>query len=209
MAAESAVQSGDGFSYREEEIMDEAIAQSQKSKDPDMKVGAVLVSSNNEILGRGYNCHPKVKEGLDSNDVFPWTKDKNDFTKNKHYYVCHAELNAIVNAKLSGQDMKQVEGQNKDQIKGSSLYVTHQPCFECAKLIVQFELKEVIFLLKKKKKSESMVYEAAEKTFSHSIVVAKSYKEHMEAKYPSDYRQSEKSKESFMKLMADSSVFEQ
>jgi dCMP deaminase len=47
--------------------------------------------------------------------------------------VCHAELNAIVN-------------KNSSDIKGCMLYTTLFPCNECAKLILQSGIKEIIYL---------------------------------------------------------------
>ncbi|XP_065810950.1 deoxycytidylate deaminase-like isoform X2 [Labrus bergylta] len=47
--------------------------------------------------------------------------------------VCHAELNAIMNT-------------NGADVKGCSMYVTLFPCNECAKLIIQRGIKEVIYL---------------------------------------------------------------
>lgn len=98
-----------------------------RSKDPITKVGACIVKDN-KILSTGYNGFPK---GL-SNEDYPWTKGNSDETKNKFYYVVHAELNAIINADNS--------------IKGSTLYVTKFPCNECAKAIIQSDISKVIYL---------------------------------------------------------------
>jgi dCMP deaminase len=108
-----------------EHFMNIAFIESQKSKDPKTKVGACLVSPYNQIIGVGYNSQPKVKPAFNNDEVFPWTKEE------KHKYVCHAELNAFANCSSS--------------VKGSTIYVTHYPCNECAKLIVQSGVKEVIY----------------------------------------------------------------
>jgi dCMP deaminase len=47
-------------------------------------------------------------------------------------YVCHSELNAILNCPTS--------------VKGARVYVTLFPCNECAKAIIQSGIKEVIYL---------------------------------------------------------------
>ena len=47
-------------------------------------------------------------------------------------YVCHAEFNAILNARVS--------------LDGSRIYVTLFPCNECAKAIIQSGIKEVIYI---------------------------------------------------------------
>lgn len=53
--------------------------------------------------------------------------------------VCHAEMNAIMN-------------KNTHDISGSTLYTTHFPCNECAKLIVQARITQVVYLHHKKPK---------------------------------------------------------
>ena len=50
----------------------------------------------------------------------------------KYAYVCHSELNAILNSKVD--------------LKGCTLYVTLFPCNECAKAVVQAGIKKVIYL---------------------------------------------------------------
>ena len=67
-----------------------------------------------------------------SDDVFPWERS-GDELETKYAYVCHAELNAILNA--SGRDLR-----------GSRLYVALFPCNECAKAIIQSGVKEVYYL---------------------------------------------------------------
>jgi len=55
-----------------------------------------------------------------------------DNINSKYLYVCHAELNAILN--FSGSSLKDCK-----------LYVTLFPCCDCAKAIIQSEIKEVIY----------------------------------------------------------------
>ena len=96
-----------------------------RSKDPELQVGAVIVSSDNRILSIGYNGAPNGFE----DDNFPW-HDK----ENRKYYICHAEMNAISN--FNG---------NKKQLENSKIYVTAFPCNECSKFIIQNGIKEVIY----------------------------------------------------------------
>ena len=95
-----------------------------RSKDPNTQVGACLVDSDNKIVAIGYNGLPK---GM-NDDEFSWKSPE------KYSYVVHAEANALVNA----NDFK--------SIRGSRLYVTRFPCNECAKLLVQLGVGEVIYL---------------------------------------------------------------
>ena len=53
--------------------------------------------------------------------------------ENKYMYVCHAEMNAILN-------------KNSADVERCSIYVALFPCNECAKMIIQSGIKEVIYL---------------------------------------------------------------
>lgn len=103
---------------------------SLRSKDPSTQVGACIVSSDNRILSIGYNGAPN---GFDDED-FPWEREGKP-VDTKYMYVCHAELNAILNFRG-----------NKRDLEGSKLYASLFPCNECAKAIVQSGIKEVIYL---------------------------------------------------------------
>jgi dCMP deaminase len=108
-----------------------AIAQlsAKRSKDPGTQVGACIVNKTKRIIGIGYNGFPT---GC-SDDELPWDRE-GEFLQTKYPYVCHAEMNAITNAS------------NKPELDGASLYVSLFPCNECAKLIVQVGIKEVVYL---------------------------------------------------------------
>ena len=53
----------------------------------------------------------------------------------KYMYVCHAEMNAIINYRGS-----------RSELENAKVYVDLFPCNECAKIIVQSGIKEVIYL---------------------------------------------------------------
>lgn len=143
-----------------EYFMGMAVLASKRSKDPEMKVGAVLVSPDKKIIGVGYNGHPKVKNNDKS---LPWTKIYDDYEKNKHMYVVHAEQNAIAHSSGS--------------LKGATMYVTLNPCNECAKLIVQHELKEVVYLSAKDFRDNALT--AAMKIFHLSSVKVTKFSDYM------------------------------
>lgn len=63
-----------------------------RSKDPSTQVGACIVSDDNRILSIGYNGAPNGFH----DDAFPWDRE-GDPLKTKYMYVCHGELNAILN----------------------------------------------------------------------------------------------------------------
>ncbi|XP_028765070.1 deoxycytidylate deaminase isoform X2 [Neltuma alba] len=81
-----------------------AFLSAERSKDPNRQVGACLVSQDGIILGIGYNGFPR---GC-SDDKLPWAKKSRTGNplETKYPYVCHAEVNAILNtnhASAAGQ----------------------------------------------------------------------------------------------------------
>lgn len=113
----------------DEYFMGVAILASQRSKDPNTQVGACIVNEDNKIMSVGYNGFPK---GC-SDDEFPWEREAESEGKTKYPYVCHAELNAILNA-------------GGNSLKDCRIYVALFPCNECAKAIIQCGIKEVIYI---------------------------------------------------------------
>lgn len=107
----------------------------KRSKDPKTRVGAVLVRDN-KIISTGYNGMPYTSKNIDNDQIYSWSKNE-DAKLNKHSYVVHAELNAILNAEQS--------------VKGCTLYCTLLPCNECAKAIVQSKIKKVVYRDRKDK----------------------------------------------------------
>ena len=105
-----------------------AMLSAKRSKDPNTQVGACIVDSYNKIVGIGYNGFPI---GC-SDDDFPWAREAEKINDTKYPYVVHAEANAILNS-------------TKD-LHGARIYVDLFPCNECAKLIIQSGIKEIIFL---------------------------------------------------------------
>ena len=87
-----------------------------------LQVGCIVVKDN-RIISIGYNGMPTG-----------WTnvcETEDNVTKPE---VLHAETNAI--AKLAG---------TYESGKDASLFVTHQPCLDCAKIIYQSGIKEVYY----------------------------------------------------------------
>lgn len=113
----------------DEYFMAIAILTAKRSKDPNTQVGACIVSKDNRILACGYNGAPN---GFDD-DKFPW-KREGTALNTKYMFVCHAELNAILNYRGSRKDFE-----------GAKIYVDLFPCNECAKAIIQAGIKEVIY----------------------------------------------------------------
>ncbi len=98
-----------------------------RSKDNNSQERACLVSDENKILSMGYNGMPI---GC-NDDEMPWGREGEPL-QTKYMYVCHAELNAILNSA-------------HNNLKGARCYVTLFPCNECAKSIIQSGIKEVVY----------------------------------------------------------------
>jgi dCMP deaminase len=99
-----------------------------RSKDPSTQVGACIVNKSNKIIGIGYNGFPL---GC-SDDSLPWCRTAININDTKYPYVVHAEVNAILNATKN--------------LKNARIYITHFPCHECAKVIIQSGVNEIIYL---------------------------------------------------------------
>jgi dCMP deaminase len=90
------------------------------------KVGCLIVKDT-QIIAEGYNGTPR---GFDNNCEYTDYLDEM-YTKPE---VLHAESNAITKLACS-----------TNSSKGSTLYVTCSPCFDCAKLIIQSSIERVVF----------------------------------------------------------------
>ena len=110
-------------------FMSIAFLSSMRSKDPSTQVGACIVNADKRIVGIGYNGFPR---GC-SDDLLPWAREGKEPLETKYPFVCHAEMNAILN-------------KNSADVKGCSIYVALFPCNECSKLIIQSGISEVVFL---------------------------------------------------------------
>ena len=88
-----------------------------KSKDPNHKVGCVIVDIDNNILSTGFNGFPR---GV-SDDLYRYHDQPF-----KLALVVHAEANAIAMAARKGHSLS-----------GSIAIVTKAPCSHCAGLLVQ------------------------------------------------------------------------
>ena len=128
----------------------------ERSKDPNTRVGAVVVTDDNVILGVGYNGFPR---GCDDEN-FSWERE-GSFLETKYAYICHAEENAIYNSQNS--------------VKGGKIYCNVFPCNECAKTIIQCGIKEVIYSKDTKYFNEDCyiaarnMFNAAGVTFRHAV----------------------------------------
>jgi dCMP deaminase len=134
----------------DEYFMGVAVLSSLRSKDPNTQVGACIVNKDKKIVGVGYNGFPI---GCDD-DSLPWDRE-GEWLDTKYPYVCHAELNAILNS-------------NGGNLKDCTIYVALFPCNECAKAIIQSGIKKVVYLSDKYKESDNTI--ASKKMFDEAGV---------------------------------------
>jgi dCMP deaminase len=95
-----------------------------------LHVGAIVVKDD-RIISIGYNGMPS---GWDNNcEDKVWTPD-GDYTLKSKPEVLHAETNAI--AKLA---------KSNESGMGATMFITHAPCLDCAKLIFQSGIGSVLY----------------------------------------------------------------
>jgi dCMP deaminase len=111
--------------------MEIACISSKESKDPSTQVGACILSSDERVVSTGFNHNPT---NWDSNR-FPWKNDVKTIGEEntKYPYIIHAEMDAI--SKCS----------NLSELKEGTIYVTLFPCTSCAKTIISFGIKRVVY----------------------------------------------------------------
>ena len=125
----------------DEYFMGIALLSAERSKDPSTQVGACIVSEDNKILSTGYNGMPI---GC-NDDEMPWEREAEKPNDTKYPFVCHAELNAILNSpSLIGH-------------KNVKIYVALFPCNECAKAIIQSGIKEIIYACDKYAQTDAVI----------------------------------------------------
>ena len=96
------------------------------SKEHGRKVGAVIVGPDNEVRATGFNGFPR---GVNDDIEDRHRRDNGA----KYIWSAHAEVNAVCNAARVGVPLK-----------GCRIYSLLYPCVDCAKVIIQSGLGEVI-----------------------------------------------------------------
>lgn len=91
------------------------------SKDPSTQVGCVIVNKDKQIVSTGYNGFPKGVS--DAPDLY---LDR----PTKYLKVLHAEVNAVL--------------QSRENLEGSTVYVTHKPCSNCMSVLIQSGVGRVV-----------------------------------------------------------------
>lgn len=116
-----------------------AIAAATRAECKGHKVGCVLVRDN-RVLSTGYNGTPEGMGNCSDEGTCPRCDDRDAFGSGNGYDRCicvHAEMNAIAAAARYGI-----------AIDGATAYVTHQPCFTCAKELIQTGVARTYYMLR-------------------------------------------------------------
>ena len=97
------------------------------------QVGAVIVKDRH-IIATGYNGAPRGLKHCD--ELGGCLRQKLGVPSGQRHELCralHAEQNAIIQAATLGQS-----------IEDGTIYVTHQPCVICAKMIINAGIKRIV-----------------------------------------------------------------
>jgi len=98
------------------------------------QVGAVIVQEKH-IVATGYNGAPRGIEHCGER-ADGCLREKLGIPSGERHELCralHAEQNAIIQAATLGQS-----------IEGAAIYITHQPCVICAKMIINAGLRRIV-----------------------------------------------------------------
>lgn len=128
-----------------------ALAFSELSRARRNKVGAIIVNEDDQVIAQGFNGTPS---GFDNNCENDWCDkfdtnaenvcnncEESNYCNSCKFFrlktkkeVLHAEPNAIMKCARNGHPTK-----------GATIYVTLSPCIDCAKLIIQADIKRVVY----------------------------------------------------------------
>lgn len=106
-------------------FLDMAAHVATASRDPSTKVGCILVDDRRRLIGMGYNGFPRGVED--------WPERYED-RPTKYLMVQHAEANAVLQSPSAF-------------LEGSTAYVTHPPCANCAGILIQAGIRRVVTTL--------------------------------------------------------------
>lgn len=117
----------------DEYFMEMAKLASKRSTCLRRQVGAVIVKDKH-VVATGYNGAPKgIPHCAELGGCY---RTEHNIPSGERHELCralHAEQNAIIQAATYAQS-----------IDGSSIYITHQPCVICAKMIINAGIRRII-----------------------------------------------------------------
>ena len=100
---------------------------------PNRKIGAVIVK-NKRVMTTGYNGAPAgIKTCRERGECLRRKLNIPSGQRQELCYAVHAEQNAIIQAAAMGHG-----------IEGGTIYITHQPCAICAKMIINAGITRIV-----------------------------------------------------------------
>ena len=108
------------------------------------KYAAILVDSNNHIVGAGYNGGPSGFTHCADGGCPRLTQDSEAGSIYDNCIAIHAEQNALLHSDYSSNAKR--------------MYVNGPPCFTCAKLIANSTIENIYYLSNKEYKDWNSVY---------------------------------------------------
>ena len=117
----------------DEYFMQMAELTAQRSTCLRRQVGAIIVKEKH-IIATGYNGAPKGLPHCE--ELGGCLREKLEIPSGERHELCralHAEQNAIIQAATLGQS-----------IEGATIYITHQPCIICAKMIINAGISRIV-----------------------------------------------------------------
>jgi len=117
----------------DEYFMEMAKLISRRSTCMRRQVGAVIVQDRH-LVASGYNGAPRGLPHCE--DLGGCLREKMGIPSGERHELCralHAEQNAIIQAATTGLS-----------IEGATIYITHQPCIICAKMIINAGIRKII-----------------------------------------------------------------
>ena len=117
----------------DEYFMQMAELTAQRSTCLRRQVGAIIVRENH-LIATGYNGAPGGLPPCE--ELGGCLREKLEIPSGERHELCralHAEQNAIIQAATLGQS-----------IEGATIYITHQPCIICAKMIINAGISRIV-----------------------------------------------------------------
>ncbi len=117
----------------DEYFMEMAFLTAKRSTCLSRQVGAIIVKDKH-IIATGYNGAPRGMKHCD--ELGGCLRKQLNVPSGQRHELCralHAEQNAIIQAATLGQS-----------IEGATIYITHQPCSICSKMIINAGIKRIV-----------------------------------------------------------------
>ena len=116
-----------------EYFMEMAVLTARRSTCLRRQVGAVIVKDRH-IVATGYNGAPRgLKHCAERGGCIRESMNVPSGERHELCMALHAEQNAIIQAATLGQS-----------IEDATIYITHQPCVICAKMIINAGIRKII-----------------------------------------------------------------